>query len=244
MQCAGFLRGSGSRRFHPAPGHRRVLLVGPNATLSLSLVRGVGGDVRDSDGPCLRSRVCLGTAQRDRAVIFGDGAGAFVLARTSRDGRGSSELRNADRRQSWDRATCRRRPAASHYFSPEIFANNGTVPVVEAARCSGSRRQRCRRSSARCSPSTGWLWTTRPPAHAPGQPPDHEAGQKHLGLADEKGFNKFSATQHDCRHSPLVFSRGEAAGRAKSGDLVRLPALGGSPWGAARENVLREAQSS
>src|SRR6266498_4988974 len=92
MQCAGFLSGLHvADSFIRSRTYRRVLLVGAECHASLYPWTAAEWAIMfgDSDAPVRPEAHAWGTAHRDRAVIFGDGGGAFVLeADDSGDGRG------------------------------------------------------------------------------------------------------------------------------------------------------------
>src|SRR6266498_2506088 len=82
MQCAGFLSGLHvADAFIRSGTYRRVLLVGAECHASLYPWSEAEWSVMfgESEGPVSREAYAWGTAHRDRAVIFGDGGGAFVL---------------------------------------------------------------------------------------------------------------------------------------------------------------------
>lgn len=240
MQCAGFLSGlQVADAFIRSGTYRRVLLVGAECHASLYPWTDAEWAVMfgDSEGPVSPEAFAWGTAQRDRAVIFGDGAGAFVLeANESGDGRGFLGFEMRTDGNHWDKLYVPGGGSASFpYFSPEMFANNGTIPVVEG-------RQVFR------------LATTAMPQIVREVLSKHGLGiedldlllmhqanlrinesvQKHLGLPDEKVFNNIQRYGNTTAATlPLVFHEAREAGRAKPGDLVGFTALGaGLHWGA------------
>ena len=240
MQCAGFLSGlQVADAFIRSRTYRRVLLVGAECHASLYPWSDAEWAVMfgDSEGPVSPEAFAWGTAQRDRAVIFGDGAGAFVLeANESEDGRGFLGFEMRTDGNHWDKLYVPGGGSASFpYFSPEMFANNGTVPVVEG-------RQVFRLAT------TAMPQIVREVLSKYGLAVDdldlllmhqanlriNEAVQKHLGLADEKVFNNIQRYGNTTAATlPLVFHEAKAAGRAKPGDLVGFTALGaGLHWGA------------
>jgi 3-oxoacyl-[acyl-carrier-protein] synthase-3 len=240
MQCAGFLSGlQVADAFIRSGTYRRVLLVGAECHASLYPWSDAEWAVMfgDSDGPVSPEAFAWGTAQRDRAVIFGDGAGAFVLeANESGDGRGFLGFEMRTDGSHWDKLYVPGGGSASFpYFSPEMFANNGTVPVVEG-------RQVFRLAT------TAMPQIVREVLSKHGLAVDdldlllmhqanlriNEAVQKHLGLTDEKVFNNIQRYGNTTAATlPLVFHEAKAAGRAKPGDLVGFTALGaGLHWGA------------
>ena len=126
--------------------------------------------------------------------------------------------------------------ASFPYFTPEMYASNATVPIVEG-------RQVFR------------LATTAMPEIVREILAEHgvtleelslllmhqanlrinEAVQKHLGLLDEQVFHNIQRYGNTTAATlPLVFHEAKAAGRIPSGALVGFTALGaGLHWGAA-----------
>jgi 3-oxoacyl-[acyl-carrier-protein] synthase-3 len=241
MQCAGFLSGlQVSDAFIRSGAARRVLLVGaechaaffPWTEAEWAILFG------ESDGPAPEAARAWGTAHRDRAVIFGDGAGAFVLeANESGDGRGFLGFQmHTDGRQ-WDKLYVPGGGSASFpYFTPEMYAANGTIPIVEG-------RQVFR------------LATTAMPAIVLDVLARHgrtiedlsmlfmhqanlrinEAVQKHLGLPDDRVCNNIQKYGNTTAATlPLVYHEAKSRGALRPGALVGFTALGaGVHWGAA-----------
>jgi len=240
MQCAGFLSGLHvADAFIRSGGARRVLLVGAECHASLF----PWGDAEwavlfgESDGPVSDRARAWGTAQRDRAVIFGDGAGAFVLeADDSGDGRGfQGFLMRTDGRE-WDKLYVPGGGSASFpYFSPEMYEDNRTVPVVEG------------RPVFRLA-TTAMPAIVREILEREGRGVDdlslllmhqanlriNEAVQKHLNLPDERVHNNIQRYGNTTAATlPLVFHEAKAAGKVRPGSLVAFTALGaGLHWGA------------
>ena len=240
MQCAGFLSGlQVADAFIRSGTYRRILLVGAECHASLYPWSEAEWAVMfgDSDGPVSPEAYAWGTAQRDRAVIFGDGAGAFVLeAHDVDDGRGFFGFEMRTDGSHWDKLYVPGGGSASFpYFSPRQFEENLTVPVVEG-------RQVFR------------LATTAMPAIVRETLARHgfsiedlslllmhqanlrinESVQKSLGLPDEKVFNNIQRYGNTTAATlPLVFHEAKEAGRVRTGDLVCFTALGaGLHWGA------------
>ncbi|MEP6800529.1 MAG: 3-oxoacyl-[acyl-carrier-protein] synthase III C-terminal domain-containing protein [Acidobacteriota bacterium] len=240
MQCAGFLSGlQVCDAFIRSGAYRRVLLVGAECHASLYPWSAAEWAVMfgESEGPVSPAAYAWGTAQRDRAVIFGDGAGAFVLEGHEKDdGRGFLGFEMRTDGSHWDKLYVPGGGSASFpYFSPEQYADNRTVPVVEG-------RQVFR------------LATTAMPAIVRETLEKHgesleslslllmhqanlrinESVQKTLGLPDEKVFNNIQKYGNTTAATlPLVFHEAKEAGRVLEGDLVCFTALGaGLHWGA------------
>jgi 3-oxoacyl-[acyl-carrier-protein] synthase III len=240
MQCAGFLSGlQVADAFIRSRTYRRVLLVGAECHASFFPWTDAewASLFGDSEGPVTAEAFAWGTAHRDRAVIFGDGGGAFVLeADDSGDGRGFLGFEMRTDGAHWDKLYVPGGGSASFpYFSPEMFADNRTIPIVEG-------RQVFR------------LATTAMPQIVKETLEKHgltleelslllmhqanlrinEAVQKSLGLPDEKVFNNIQKYGNTTAATlPLVFHEAKRDGRIRPGDLVCFTALGaGLHWGA------------
>ena len=240
MQCAGFLSGlQVADAFIRSGTYRRVLLVGAECHASLYPWTEAEWAVMfgESEGPVSAEAYAWGTAQRDRAVIFGDGAGAFVLeANTSDDGRGFLGFEMKTDGGHWDKLYVPGGGSASFpYFTPKMFEENGTVPVVEG-------RQVFRLAT------TAMPQIVREVLEKRGFVLEdlalllmhqanlriNEAVQKNLGLSDERVFNNIQKYGNTTAATlPLVFHEAKQAGRIRPGDLVCFTALGaGLHWGA------------
>jgi len=240
MQCAGFLSGlQVADAFIRSGTYRRVLLIGAECHAAFYPWTDVEWRIMfgESDEPVSPEMFAIGTALRDRAVIFGDAGGAFVLeACDDGGGRGFLGFEMRTDGTHWDKLYV---PAGGSaffpYFSPEMFESMATLPIVEG-------RQVFK------------LATTAMPAivrevlqkHGLGIPDlslllmhqanlrINESVQKTLGLPDEKVFNNIQKYGNTTAATlPLVFHEAKQAGRVKSGDLVCFTALGaGLHWGA------------
>ena len=241
MQCAGFLSGlQVCDAFIRSGAARRILLVGAECHAAFfpwgeedwAVLFG------ESDGPVSDAARAWGTAHRDRAVIFGDGAGAFVLeAHDADDGRGFLGFRMHTDGGHWDKLHVPGGGSASFpYFSPEMFADNRTVPIVEG--------RQVFRLATTAMPEIVRETLERPrrdargPLAAPDAPgqPAHQRGRaeeprplRRAGLPQHPALRK-----HHRGDAAARLPRGQAAGRIRPGDLVGFTALGaGLHWGAA-----------
>ena len=240
MQCAGFLSGlQVADAFIRSGTYRRVLLVGAECHASFFPWTDAEWAIMfgDSDGPVTPEAFAWGTAHRDRAVIFGDGGGAFVLeADDSGDGRGFLGFEMRTDGAHWDKLYVPGGGSASFpYFSPEMFADNRTVPIVEG-------RQVFRLAT------TAMPQIVKETLEKNGLALEdlslllmhqanlriNEAVQKGLGLPDEKVFNNIQKYGNTTAATlPLVFHEAKREGRIRPGDLVCFTALGaGLHWGA------------
>src|SRR5262249_5829122 len=136
MQCAGFLSGlQVSDAFIRSGQARRVLLVGAEVHAAFFPWKPQDWAVLfgESEGPVLPESYAWGTQHRDRAVLFGDAGGAFVLeGEESGADRGFlGFLMRTDGTQ-WDKLYVPGGGSASFpYFTPEMYASNATIPIVE-----------------------------------------------------------------------------------------------------------------
>ena len=240
MQCAGFLSGlQVADAFVRSGSYRRVLLVGAECHASLypwteaewAILFG------ESDDPPAPAALAWGTEHRDRAVIFGDGAGAFVLeADDSEEARGFLGFEMRTDGAHWDKLYVPGGGSASFpYFSPEMFAENRTIPVVEGRQvfrlATTAMPQIVRETLARHGfgvPDLSLLLMHQANLRI------NEAVQKSLGLPDGRVFNNIQKYGNTTAATlPLVFHEAKRQGRIRPGDLVCFTALGaGLHWGA------------
>jgi 3-oxoacyl-[acyl-carrier-protein] synthase-3 len=240
MQCAGFLSGlQTADAFIRSGMYDRVLLVGSEVHSGLMPWPEDVWDVMlgKSPGPCDARWFALATGMRDRAVLFGDGAGAMVLeANTSGDGRGLLGFAMYTDGDHWDKlyvpgGGCKSRP----FFTPEMFEAQGTIPIVEG-------RQVFRLATHLMPAAVTDLLAAHGRSLADldlllmhqANLRINEAAQKVLGLPDEKVFNNIQKYGNTTAATlPMAFHEAKAEGRVKTGDLVAFTALGaGLHWGA------------
>jgi 3-oxoacyl-[acyl-carrier-protein] synthase-3 len=240
MQCAGFLSGlQVADAFIRSGTYRRVLLVGaechaaffPWGDADWAILFG------ESHAPASPESYAWGTAHRDRAVIFGDGAGAFVLeANDAKDGRGFLGFEMRTDGNHWDKLYVPGGGSASFpYFSPQMYADNRTIPIVEGRQvfrlATTALPQIVRQILERHGLSLSDLSLLL--MHQANLR-INEAVQKTLGLSDERVFNNIQKYGNTTAATlPLVFHEAKQEGRIRPGDLVGFAALGaGLHWGA------------
>jgi len=240
MQCTGFLSGlQVADAFIRSGTYKKVLLVGAECHACLY----PWGDAEwavmfgESEGPVSPEAYAWGTKHRDRAVIFGDGAGAFVLeANEADDGRGFLGFEMKTDGEHWDKLYVPGGGSASFpYFTPKMFEENGTVPIVEG-------RQVFRLATTAMPQIVREVLEKR--GHSlkdlslllmhQANLRINEAVQKHLDLPDEKVYNNIQSYGNTTAATlPLVFHEAKRAGRVRPGDLICFTALGaGLHWGA------------
>jgi len=240
MQCAGFLSGLHvADAFIRSGGARRILLVGSECHASFFPWSESEWDILfgDSDAPASPQAQAWGTAHRDRAVIFGDAGGAFVLeADESGSGRGFLGFEMRTDGAHWDKLYVPGGGSASFpYFNPEMFEKNLTIPIVEGRQvfrlATTAMPQIVRETLARHGLELSDLSLLL--MHQANLR-INEAVQKSLGLPDEKVFNNIQRYGNTTAATlPLVFHEARSQGRIREGDLVCFTALGaGLHWGA------------
>jgi len=240
MQCAGFLSGlQTADAFIRSGMYDRILLVGAEVHSGLMPWPESVWDVMlgKSAGPCDPFWYERATGMRDRAVLFGDGAGAMVLeANTSGDGRGFLGFAMYTDGEHWDKlyvpgGGCKSRP----FFTPEMFDNLGLIPIVEgrhvfrlATQLMPAAVQDILTANGRTLADLDLLLMHQANLRI------NEAAQKVLGLPDEKVFNNIQKYGNTTAATlPLVWHEARQEGKAKTGSLVAFAALGaGLHWGA------------
>ena len=240
MQCAGFLSGlQTADAFIRSGAAKRVLLVGAEVHSGLMPWPERVWDVMlgKSPGPCDPFWYERATGMRDRAVLFGDGAGAMVLeANDSGDGRGFLGFVMYTDGAHWDKlyvpgGGCKSRP----YFTPEMFDNLGTIPIVEGRQvfrlASQLMPQAVRDVLARHGRK---LEDVKLLLMHQANLRINEAVQKVLGLPDERVYNNIQRYGNTTAATlPMVFHEAVREGKLERGDLVCFTALGaGLHWGA------------
>lgn len=240
MQCAGFLSGlQTADAFIRSGMYDRVLLVGSEVHSGLmpwpeSVWDVMLGKTTAACDPFWHERA---TGMRDRAVLFGDGAGAMVLeANTSGDGRGFLGFAMYTDGEHFDKlyvpgGGCKSRP----FFTPEMFQNQGTIPIVEgrqvfrlATTLMPAAVQDLLAAHGKTVADLGLLLMHQANLRI------NEAAQKVLGLPDERVFNNIQKYGNTTAATlPMAYHEAKLAEMVKPGGLVAFTALGaGLHWGA------------
>jgi 3-oxoacyl-[acyl-carrier-protein] synthase-3 len=241
MQCAGFLSGLHTAdAFIRSGACDRVLLVGAEVHSGLMPWPESVWDVMlgISPGPCDPVWFAKATSMRDRAVLFGDGAGAMVLeANESGDGRGFLGFVMKTDGNHWDKlhvpgGGCKSRP----YFTPEMFESFGTIPIVEGRQvfrlASQLMPEAVRDVLARTGHTLDQLDLLL--MHQANLR-INEAVQKVLGLPDERVYNNIQRYGNTTAATiPIAYHECRKSGLIKQGDLISFVGLGaGFHWGSA-----------
>jgi len=242
QQCAGFIYGLQLADAMIRSGqYRRVLVVGAEVHAGLMPWKSWDILLGQSERAVDPEEFAYNTQFRDRAVLFGDGAGVFVVGAVEDEeapgGRGILDVRvhtdGTEVEKMWVKGGG---SAFRPYFSAEMVANGDIIPIVEG--------REVYKTAVTLMPEAvhGIL-------DANGRSLDeldllvmhqanlriNEAVQKKLGLPDGKVFNNIQKYGNTTAATiPMAFHEARLAGRAKPGDLVCFVGLGsGLNWGAA-----------
>jgi 3-oxoacyl-[acyl-carrier-protein] synthase-3 len=241
MQCAGFLSAMQvADAFIRAGVYKRVLVIGAESHTGLMPW---GKDVWDvlwgrTDEPCNPEWFEKITGLRDRAVIFGDGAGAMVLeANDSGDGRGFLGFVMQTDGNQWERLHV---PGVGSRFWPyvshEMVDSFASVPIVEgrqvfrlAALLMPEAVKSVLGQHGKTLEDLDLLLMHQANLRI------NEAVQKQLGLPDEKVFNNIHKYGNTTAGTlPIAFHEATENGKVPPGSLLVFTALGaGVHWGAA-----------
>ena len=190
-----------------------------------------------SDAAISKEEYDLVTRYRDRIILFGDGAGAFVLSAGSDDQRGLVDItahadgRHADKM--WVRAGgSSYRP----YFEPSMFESGDTLPILEgrevfkmAVTLMPEAVETILKRNSYGIGDLDLLVMHQANLRI------NEAVQKRLGLPDEKVFNNIQKYGNTTAATlPIAYHEARQERKLPRGALVCFVALGsGLTWGAA-----------
>ena len=238
QQCTGFLYGLQlADAMIRAGQYRNVLLVG--AEVHAGFMPWTSWDVvlGRSDRTVAPEEHAWNTRFRDRVVLFGDGAGAFVIA-AGDGGHGGFEdiMVQADGALADKMWLPSGGSAFRPYFSPRMFENGETIPILEG--------REVFRVAVTLMPEA-----VETILHRNGYAVEdldllvmhqanlriNEAVQKRLGLPDDKVFNNIQRYGNTTAATlPMAYHEARAQRGPRPGDLVCFVALGsGLTWGAA-----------
>jgi 3-oxoacyl-[acyl-carrier-protein] synthase-3 len=236
-QCTGFLYGMQLADAMIRAGQYRNILV-------------VGAEVHGSFMPWKAWDILLGRSERtlppdeyawisgfrDRTVLFGDGAGAFVVSASEEDGSGVEAVTIHSDGEHVDKMWVPAGGSAYRpYFEPRMFENGDVVPVIQG-------REVFRLAVTLMPQAVNEILSVN------GYSVDdlrllimhqanlriNEAVQKRLGLPDERVFNNIQKYGNTTAATlPIAFHEARAERELNPGDLICFVALGsGVNWGA------------
>ena len=237
QQCAGFLYGMQVADALIRSGqYRNVLLIGAEVhggfmPWKWDVVLG------ESDREVPKEEFERNTLYRDRTVLFGDGAGAFVLSGEEGDDTGIMDIRvhtDGDYTEAmWVKAGG---SAFRPYFDPAMTENGDVLPVVHgrevfkmAVTVMPESVQEILSANDLALDDLDLLVMHQANLRI------NEAVQKRLGLPDDKVYNNIQKYGNTTAATlPMAFHEAKSARDLSSGALVCFVALGsGLNWGAA-----------
>jgi 3-oxoacyl-[acyl-carrier-protein] synthase-3 len=181
------------------------------------------------------------TRFRDRIVLFGDGAGAFVVAAGEEDGPGFLDFEIRADGDLWDKMWVPAGGSAYRpYFDPSMFERGDTVPIVEGREVFRVAVTRMPESVVAILERNGLgLCDLDLLVMHQANLRINEAVQQRLGLPDAKVYNNIQKYGNTTAATlPMAFHEAREARDLKPGALVCFVALGsGLTWGAALYRV-------
>jgi len=238
QQCSGFLYGLQVTDALIRSGqYRNVLLVGADVHAGFMPYRSWDVALGESDRPVPDEERAWTTRFRDRVVLFGDGAGAFMMTADEGDGAGIEDVLVHADGNLVDRLWVKGGGSAFRpYFDPAMYESGDTVPIVEgrevykvAVTLMPEAVETILKRNGYGKDDLKLLIMHQANLRI------NEAVQKRLGLADEKVYNNIDRYGNTTSATlPMAFHEARTARGLQSGDLVGFVALGsGLTWGAA-----------
>jgi 3-oxoacyl-[acyl-carrier-protein] synthase-3 len=237
QQCTGFLYGLQIGDALVRCGHRHVLVVG--SEVHACFMPWTCWDVLldGSDRTLPDEEIARNSKFRGRTVLFGDGAGAFVLAAGEDDGSGIEDVTTYADGNYVDKMWVKGGGSAFRpYFDAEMLESGDAVPVVEGREVFRIAVTRMPEAVEAILEKNGYtvddldlLIMHQANLRI------NEAVQKRLGLPDRKVYNNIHKYGNTTAATlPMAFHEARDARDLQRGDLVCFVALGsGLTWGAA-----------
>lgn len=235
-QCAGFLFGMQIANCLLSSGNcRRVLLIGAEVHTCLFPYEALKPILERSFEEISKEYYELNSKFRDRMVLFGDGAGCFVLEKDG-DGKGIMDSLIYTDGEMAEKLIIKsggsnKRP----FFDPEDYSNGSILPVLEGREVFKLAVTLMPKVVLELLQRNG-LKTKDIDLLIMHQANlrINEAVQKRLELEDSKVYNNIQKYGNTTAATiPLVFWEAKKEGRIKEGDLLCFVALGsGLHWGA------------
>ncbi len=177
------------------------------------------------------------TRFRDRAVLFGDGAGAFVLSADESDRSGIEDVMVHADGEHFDKMWVKAGGSAYRpYFVPEMFESGDTVPVIEGREVFRVAVTKMPEAVEAILKKNGYrLDDLDLLVMHQANLRINEAVQKQLGLPDDRVFNNIQKYGNTTAATlPIAFHEAVEERGLRAGALVCFVALGGGlTWGAA-----------
>ena len=239
QQCSGFLYGlQVADALVRSGGFRNVLLVGAEVHGGFLPWRSWDVVLGESNERVDDEEYAWNTRFRDRIVLFGDGAGAFVIsAEEGAEGPGIEAVHaHADGKYAdkmWvDGGGSAYRP----YFEPSMFESGATIPIVEgrevfrmAVTLMPEAVETILREQGHSLDDLRLLIMHQANLRI------NEAVQKRFGLPDERVYNNIQKYGNTTAATlPMAYHEARTERDLQEGDLVCFAAVGGGlTWGAA-----------
>ncbi|HEY5657948.1 MAG TPA: beta-ketoacyl-ACP synthase III, partial [Myxococcota bacterium] len=238
QQCSGFLYGMQLTDAMLRSGqYRNVLLVGAEVHACFMPWTDWGIVLDGEDRPLPEGEYEWNTQFRDRAVIFGDGAGAFVVS-ASDDG--ASGLEDVMVCADGDHADKMWIPGGGSayrpYFNRDMIESGDLLPIVQGRKVFKVAVRVMPEAVETILKRNGYTVSDlRLLVMHQANLRINEVVQKSLGLPDEKVFNNIQKYGNTTAATlPMAFHEARQAMDLEKGDLVCFVALGsGLTWGAA-----------
>lgn len=238
QQCTGFLHGMQVANALIRSGqYENVLLIGAEVHSCFMPWKSWDVVLGRSNEAVSRAEYDWNTQFRNRTVLFGDAAGAFVISASECDQRGLEDVMVQADGSLADKMWVKGGGSAYRpYFEPRMYESGDTVPDVEgrevfrtAVTLMPEAVERILRRNGCRIEDLALLAMHQANLRI------NEAVQKRLGLADDKVYNNIQKYGNTTAATlPLVFHEARAERGLQSGDLVCFVALGsGLTWGAA-----------
>jgi len=237
QQCAGFLYGLQVADALIRSGQRRKVLVigaevhGGFMPWSWDVLFG------QSDRPVSREEYERNTRCRDRIVLFGDGAGCFVVGADGDEDRGLIDVMVHSDGALADKMWVNGGGSVHKpYFDPAMFERDDTIPIVVgrevfkvAVTLMPQAVETILKKNGHTMNDLKLLIMHQANLRI------NEAVQKRLGLPDDKVYNNIQKYGNTTAATlPMAFHEARAERDLRRGDLVCFVALGsGLNWGAA-----------
>jgi 3-oxoacyl-[acyl-carrier-protein] synthase-3 len=238
QQCSGFLYGlQVADAVIRARQYRHVLLVGADVHAGFMPYRSWDVVFGESDRPVPEEERAWTTRFRDRVVLFGDGAGAFVLTGEEGEGAGLEDVLVYADGGHYDKLWVNGGGSAFRpYFDPAMFESGDTIPIVEG--------REVYKAAVTLMPEAVETILQRNDYGTDdlkllimhqANLRINEGVQKRLGLPDDKVFNNIEKYGNTTSATlPMAFHEARGERNLQDGDLVCFVALGsGLTWGAA-----------
>ena len=238
QQCAGFLYGMQvSDALIRSGQYRNVLLIGAEEHGCLMPWKSWDVALGQSEREIPREEFVWNTRFRDRTVLFGDGAGAFVIGADDGNERGIEDVMVHSDGEHVEKMWVKGGGSACRpYFDPDMFSRGDLVPIVEGREVFRVAVTLMPEAVGTILKNNGYgLDDLRLLVMHQANLRINEAVQKRLGLGDDRVYNNIQKYGNTTAATlPMAYHEAKSECNLQSGDLVCFVALGsGLNWGAS-----------